>query len=648
MAEIDRDIEQIREEKEIKRRALMTKEELKEADMFLIWYRRSHADKSNRNLFNKWEEVEKYWEGELNDAIEDSEPDSNTNILNSNVEGKVALLTEQNLAIQVDPIEPSDRPFCDRVRIMADFIKDKNKMYRKIDIHERRREKFGTGIFRVLWDFKELDELGFPVIEPINPAYVFVDPSITDVYKIQEGKYIIEVCNKSIYSAKLKYGDKIADAITPNYDPIMNTFVFDEEVPDEEQYVHMFIWTRYRDELGNTMLRLVEMSGDGVILSDTKKELKNIKEKKSKEYIEKQTKLIEEGKKEEAEKLKEEEIKLFPNDKFPYFFTPDMYREGSIWGKASAELIIPISDQIDELDNQILNNARLTGNPIRLVSSSSGIDADKITNEPGLVIPTNDMNGTKWETPPQMPAYIINKRTELMNQDRNIVTRFNDQQIGTKQKGVDTATESLALQQAGNSMIEHKKGLLQETLGEVFEYTIELALLNWDSEMTFRITGKNGEETFEDFNPGTLNSIPLLMQANTDFRNEYKKNNPDANPKDYEYMQVENETRKIKYDLRVTVGAGMPNNKAFRYNIVSESYAKQAITKREYRKYLIDNLGLNVPEIPESELEQRELQIYSEETIKKMQTAQQIQQNVDIQGLNNNNNVSLKAVKGGL
>lgn len=607
----------IREEKEIKRRALMSKEELKEADKFLVWYRRSHKDKSNRNLFNKWEEVERYWEGELNDGLDDGDADSNTNIMNSNVEGKVALLSDQNLAIQVDPIEPSDRPFCNRVRILADFIKDKNKMYRKIDVHERRREKFGTGIFRVLWNFDALDELGLPIIEPISPAYVFVDPSITDVYKIQEAKYIIEVCNKSIYSAELKYGKDIADAITPNYDPIFDTFVYDEEIPDEEQYLHMFIWTRYRDKKGNSMLRLVEMSGDGVILSDTKQKLKDIKD--------------------------EEKIRLFPNDRFPYFFTPDMYREGSIWGKASAELVIPLSDQIDEIDNQILNNARLTGNPIRLVASSSGIDADKITNEAGQVIPTNDMNGTKWEQPPQMPTYITNKRTELMNQDRPIVTRFNDQQIGRSQKGVDTATEALALQQAGNSMIDHKKGLLQETLSEVFEYSIELALLNWDTDMTFRITGKNGEDTFEDFNPSSLNEIPLLMKSNTEFRDAYKEKHKDAKPEDYEYMQVEGETRKVKYDLRVTVGAGMPNNKAYRYNIVKESYKEKAITRREYRKYLIDNLGLNVPEIPESQAEQQELGIFSEETLQQMQQAQQIQQGQsgDIEGLNTNGNVMI-------
>lgn len=630
---MDEELDEYRNEKESKRQSLMTQEEIKEADMFLRWFRKSYEDKLNKNLISKWEEMENYWEGDLDEPVDDNDPCSNTNITNSNVEGKVALLCDQNLAMQVDPIEPSDRPFCNRIKVLADFIKEKNKMFRKIDIHERRREKMGTGIFRVLWETEELDNIGLPVLEPVNPAYVFVDPAITDVYKIQKGKYIIETMNKSIYNARLKYGNDVADAIVPGLNPITGEYKQSMN-EDEEQYMHMFIWCRYRDEEDNELkLRLIEMSGCGLILRDTKKQLKELKKD-------------------------DEEIRVFPSAKFPYFFTPDMYREGTIWGKGSAELILPISDQIDDIDNQILMNARLTGNPQRLISNSSGIDADKITNEPGLVIPTNDINGSKWEMPPSIPQYILNKRNELMLQDRTIVGRFNDQQIGMKQRGVDTATESLALQQAGNSMIEHKKGLLQETLSEVFEYAIELALINWDSDMMFRITGKNGEETFESFNPSNLNNIPLLIESDTEYRNKYKEKHKDAKLEDYEYMQVGNETRKVKYDLRVTVGAGMPSNKAFRYNIIMEAYAKKLISSKEARKYLIETLGLNISEVPESIQEQQQIGIFENNIINNqslintnnptISKPEYINQDSGIQGINANGNVELSRVKGGV
>ena len=204
--------------------------------------------------------------------------------------------------------------------------------------------------------------------------------SSKDIYHIQEGQYIIESRNKSIYSAKIEYGEELADAIIPNLDPVQDILVENEE----DQYVHLMVWTKYKDN-GQLKVRLVEMSGDGVILRDTKKALR---EENQKREAEDEQDLFE-GK----SKKKREPLELFPNGKFPYFFTPDMFRENTIWGKGTAELILGLSDQIDDFDDNLLRNARLTGNPMWVVSNSSGIDVSKVTNEPGQAIPTNDING---------------------------------------------------------------------------------------------------------------------------------------------------------------------------------------------------------------------------------------------------------------
>ena len=639
--------EEMIEEKKAKRKEIMTDEEIEMAEQFLVWYRRGYEDKQRLGLIEKWEDVEKYWEGEF-EYDDENDPAPNTNITNSNVEGKTALLCDQTIAVQVDPREPGDRPFCEMVRTLADYIKDKNKMYRKIEVHERRREMFGTGIFRVLWDFDKLDGKGMPVITPIHPNRLIVDPAITDIYDCQEAQYMIEAKSRSIYSARVEYGNEKADAIIPNLDPVQHIIQENEE----DQYVHLMVWTRYKEK-GKRKMRLVEMSGDGVILRDTKKELQEY----NKRMEEEDEQAFLEGKKKKKEY---KETELFPNDSFPYFFTPDMHRENTIWGKASAELILPISDQIDEIDDSVLRNSRMTGNPMGLVSNQSGIDPASVTNAAGQMLPTNDMNGFKWLQPPSMPNYILDKRNQLMNNDRQVVTRFTDQMIGKQQSGVDTATESLALQNSGNSMIEHKKGLLQETLSEVFKYCIELALINWNTTMIFRIVGDNGEDDFTEFNPDRLNRVPLMIESDTDYRNKYKeewkKRNPgkditELDPSEYKYMQVENETRKVQYDLSVSVGAGLPNNKAYRYNIVRQMYADGVLTKKEYRDYMIKALGMNIPEVPESLAEQQQIGIVDEEEMKEQQKEidrQQQTQSANMEGLSANGNPALSQVKGGL
>ncbi len=640
--EEDNYYEELIEEKKAKRKTIMTDEEIDLAEQYLIWYRRGYEDKQRLGLPQKWEEVEKYWEGEF-EYDDENDPAPNTNITNSNVEGKTALLCDQTIAIQVDPREPGDRPFCDMVRTLADFIKERNKMYRKIEVHERRREMFGTGIFRVLWNFDKLNEKGIPEITPIHPNKIIVDPAITDIYDIQEARYIIEAKPKSIYSAICEYGEEKANAIIPNLDPIQNLI----SENGEEQYVHLMVWTRYKEN-GKKKLRLVEMSGDGVILRDTKKEVQKYNEKMEKEEISKENKT----------KSNFEKLELFPNDTYPYFFTPDMHRENTIWGKASAELILPISDQIDEIDDSTLRNARLTGNPMGLISNTSGIDPASVTNVAGQMITTNDINGFRWQQPPTISNYILERRNQLMNNDRQVVTRFTDQMIGKQQSGVDTATESLALQNSGNSMIEHKKGLLQETLSDVFEYAIELALINWNTTMVFKVTGKNGEDDFTEFNPEQLNKVPLMIEADTEYRNKYKEEwkkrnkNKDISELDvneYKYMQVENETRKVQYDLSVSVGAGLPNNRAYRYSIVRQMYVDKALTKREYRNYMIKNIGMNIPEIPETDTEQQELGIFDKETIKRMQNqVLEEQNNYNIEGLTEKGNPAPSQLQGGL
>ena len=174
--------------------------------------------------------------------------------------------------------------------------------------------------------------------------------------------------------------------------------------------------------------------------------------------------------------------------------------------------------------------------------------------------------------------------------------------------------------------------------------------------MVFRITGENGEDDFTEFNPDKLNHIPVLVESDTDYRNDYKKKWEERNPngdfkaeedsKNYKYMQVDNETRKVRYDLSVSVGAGLPNNKAYRYNIVRQAYADKALSKKEYRNYLVKNLGLNIPNTPETAEEQQELGIYDENTLKDIQQEQQIQQNADVEGLTANGNPQTSYMKG--
>lgn len=588
-------MDDIRETYKKRRYEVMTEEQIEDGNKFIDYYKSAWQDKEQRGLFDKWEEIDLYWEGEVNLPESDSDPGSNTNIIHPNVEGQVAMLVEQNIAIMAQPQSPSDMPFSKTVSQILEWVKEKNKLKRKLDVHERRREKFGTGVFRVLFDPDALNGFGLPVIEPVNPAYVFVDPSITNVYKIQDARFIIETVNKSINWAKKNFDEDRANSIMPGFDIVEDWGLFGEDDGENDNisrdtYLHLFVWIKDDDGL-----RLVQMSSDGVILSDSK-----------------------------------DEEDYFPNDQYPYFFTPLYFREGMIWGKGDAELLINTQNLIDDLDDQIRINARLTGNVQKVIGKGSNIDIDKWTNEPGLNVPADDVNDWRLVEPKSMPAYIINRRQEAMNIEVQKQTRFSDQMFGGQQKGVDTATEALTLQQAGSVGIDHKKLLLQETLSELFEYILSLIKEYYTEEQAFRITEKQNE--FIWFKGSSLKEVPYLIPASDSYKGIMRQQMEPMGQviNEPEYMQLGNETKEAFFDVEVTVGAGLPNNKAFVYTVIKEVFASGAIDKVTYLNLLRDYVKLPIEEIPQQQMDPQLMQ----------QLMGQLTPNPNMQGLSPQGNVS--------
>lgn len=561
------------QESKPRREDVMTEDEIKLADKYLMWYRSSHRDKVNRGLFKKWEEIEAYWEGEANPPESDADPAMNTNIILPAVEGQVAYLVEQNIAIQTKPEGPSDLPYSEDAMHLLEWCKYKNKIKRKLDVHERRRKKFGTGIFEVIFDPDALNGFGLPVIEPCHPAYIFLDPAITDIYKYQEGRFLIRVINKSIYWAQMNFDEERVEAVMPGYHPMEAEMIFgeDENMLDavsKQQYLHMFVWSIIKNKDGEKILRLVQMSGDGVILKDS---------------------------------LTDDEESYYPCPKYPYFFTPLQYREGTVWAKSDMEELLKTQNLIDDLDDQIIMNARLVGNLQKVVSTNAGIDIDKWTNDPGLNIPAdgNLEEAYRIVQPPEMPQYIIQRRNLALQYERTVITRFSDQMNGIKQTGVDTATESLGLQQGGTQGIDHAKMLLEETLAEVFEYCLELMMEYYTEDKAFRITEDN---SFRWINPSKLKDVPLMIPA-TDvyqqhFVNKLRESGVDPVSVPQWMPHPEGETKKVDFDIEVTVGAGLPQNKAAVMNFVNQGVQIGAITPQQYLKLLIEYVGLPLDENP--------------------------------------------------
>ena len=552
------------------RQKLFGSAEMEETAKLIDNYRSAFEAKDNLGLFTEMELAERYWSGDFDAPDDYDDPGSNTNIINTNIETQVASMVDQSIDVELKPYEPADKPYVQKARLIIDRIKDINKLPKKIERHERRLDKFGTGIFRVMYN-KKLDKIGCPEIVVCNPAYVFPDPNIVNIDDLQEAEFIIETIPKSIYWAEQKFGKERAWAIAPGYNPIDSTFVFRDNYEANyevagDHYLHILYWTHTK----NGKLRLIQLSGCGIVLSDTEKD---------KDY------------------------NYFTDDgRYPYFFTTYMEREGTIWGKSICSLLFSLQDEIDDYTNMIRRNARLIGNPIKVVSVQSGIEIDKLDNTAGQVVPTNDINGMKYLDPPSMPAFIQQRRAECLDKDRVIISRISDQQAGIRQSGVQTATESLNLAQSANVATDTRKTILQSTLNDVFRYCFELALNYWDIGIFFQ-----DDDEFVYFKPSDLKKIPMMKPATPQYVERYLEENPDEDPP--QFMLNEKEKRKINLIFNIQVGAGLPTNKAVAFNYILEAYKGGLLTKKETRELLIEYIKLPVETVDNSVIELEEKQI---------------------------------------
>ena len=575
---------------------LLTSEETKMANKLIDNYRAAYESKDNLGLFDEMELAERYWSGDFGVPDDFDDPGSNTNIINTNIETQVASMVDQTIDIELKPYEPADKPYVRKARLILDRIRDLNKLPRKIERHERKKCKFGTGILRVMYNKKLLDKIGCPEIKVCNPAYIFVDPNIVNIDDIPDAEFIIETMPKSIYWAEKRFGKERAWAIAPGYNPIDANFIFREEdgTPnydvEGDHYTHILYWCKTK----NGKLRLIQMSGCGIILSDSETDKKT---------------------------------NYFTDDgRYPYFFTVDMEREGTIWGKSNCSLLFSLQDEIDDYTNMIRRNARLTGNPIKLVSVSSGIEIDKLDNTAGQVIPTNDINGIQYLQPPQMPSFISQRRTEAM-QERVIVSRISDQQAGIRQTGVQTATESLNLAQSANVAIDTRKVVLQTTLNDVFKYCFDLALNYWDIDMYFQDEDGN----FELFKPSDLKKIPVMKPATPKYIEKYLERNPDSEPP--QFMLNTKEKRPIQLVFNTQVGAGLPSNKAVAFNYILESFKGGLISKKECRELMIEYIKLPVDTVDNLVIKLEDEQIrFQLEQIKLQEAQMQAQAQMQLMG----------------
>lgn len=186
--------------------------------------------------------------------------------------------------------------------------------------------------------------------------------------------------------------------------------------------------------------------------------------------------------------------------RFPFFLFKDIDVPFQFWGEGEVRWLLSPQEAINDLSNQIIDNARHTANQIWVIDKNAGVPKGTLTNRPGLIIRKNPGTSVERSTPPSMPMYVSEKINSL-KMDIEVISGVHDVTRGQNPTGLESGAAIMALQEAAQTRIRLKINLQEEYLAELGQEWFERIRQFWVFDRLIPQDGapqpETGEKTYD-------------------------------------------------------------------------------------------------------------------------------------------------------
>ena len=183
----------------------------------------------------------------------------------------------------------------------------------------------------------------------------------------------------------------------------------------------------------------------------------------------------------------------YKHGRSPYvrFFRYPVPDSGYFYGEI--DQIIPLQMELNKRKSQIIDIMNITSNPPMLINIASGIKATKMTNEPGLIIPTNmDVDrAAKWLQVPNIPSALF-AQIETISQDIDTVSGVHDITQGRRPTGITAAAAIETLQEAAQTRPRLGARYYEYSLRHASELMLSIIWDYYKNNRTIRKKGIDG------------------------------------------------------------------------------------------------------------------------------------------------------------
>lgn len=494
------------------------------------------AYKRQQGFYEKWEEYERFWNGEhWPEVTPDTEtlPRPVTNHFASIIERKISALLMETPEIYFEPKDcPPEMTDADEA---ADLLTKVAKQQAEnlggndedVTLEELNEEVarsaalFGTGIWCFTWDNSVTGGIpgktawvGNIVGQEIDPTnFIFGNPADP---RMQTQPWIIVAERRPLQEVKdfyRKYAPDVVDLLQPER-TAGDTQVYEHEKIEQEMVdpvnvIHCW-WKETDPETGEKKLNYaVECQGH----------------------------------------LLRYEEELYKHGLYPFVAFRWHPRKKSAWGKPESADLINNQKEINRTDAIMLLSGYTTGMP-HIRYKDQFVDARDITNDPGTLIKDNAPLGAwavDYMNPPPMPAYPANMRDRLAAEMKD-VSGAHEAWSGKAPSSDLNASAIIALQEAAGIPMRQIQKRFHRALREIGVLWLAFWKEFYTEARLIKITGPDNQVSYAWF-------------RGTDYAD-------------------------MKFDVKVKAGAASPYSRALLMANLDKMLDKGVINQEEYLEML--------------------------------------------------------------
>jgi len=511
----------------------------------------------------EWERLHRLYKCERDDynTVDHTAPKSFCSIVTPIVEGQTAGLVEYNLDVNIIGTGPTDNDYAKTLQSGADFILRNNRFKQYAKDYARSYLLYGGAWMTCYWDNKAYGGLGIPRLRIPTISKVYVDGRIKDYKDLQCAEYVIEEIGfKSIAWAKREYGDRIADAIVR----MNNNYQFDQQDQrdDIDSFMLLHVWTR-NNEQGN--LQLIEMTTNPMVLRESDP---------SEPYY------------------------RFGDNEYPFAFARLYPQQMDFYGFGDGRILEPIQRTVNKLFDEIEIACRFQAQAKTYVDPTAEMDDDQCDSDPSHNIMAKNPNQTIRVVQGAGINPVVENMISMLVAHAERATRFSGTMTGLETQNSVSATQSGIMLQQGSATINDKKGDLSEALQFIVKYSLKLALEFYDRGFWSRVGDENSYE-YVDFS--LAREVPAAMPATNAFKDSFASSpfgNAMAEAPNYQLVEDGPDStpvmKSIDFDVKVTLGEGLPSNRIAIHNVLMNLFQMQVIDQMQFAKMTEKYLGIDL------------------------------------------------------